>query len=76
MEQVLNQLPRTAMAGEFVPEHYFRKIAPAEILRDGRPLEIDLGCGDGSFLMEMARHHHDRDFLGVERLLGRVRKVC
>ena len=64
------------MAGEFVPEDYFRKITPAEILQDGRPLEIDLGCGDGSFLMEMARYHHDRDFLGVERLLGRVRKVC
>ena len=24
----------------------------------------------------MARHHPERDFIGVERLLGRVRKVC
>lgn len=74
--QALHVLPRPAMAGEFVPAHYFRKLEPAEILRDGRPLEVDLGCGDGSFLMEMAAHHPDRDFLGVERLLGRVRKVC
>lgn len=64
------------MAGEFVPADYFRKLDPAEICRDGRPLEVDLGCGDGSFLREMARHYPDRDFLGVERLLGRVRKVC
>lgn len=64
------------MAGEFVPPHYFRKLEPAELLRDGRPLEIDLGCGDGSFLMEMAARYPERDFLGVERLLGRVRKVC
>lgn len=39
-------------------------------------MEVDLGCGDGSFLMAMAREFPERDFLGVERLLGRVRKVC
>ncbi len=64
------------MAGEFVPGHYFERLAAAELVRDGRPLEVDLGCGDGRFLMEMAEHHPERDFLGVERLLGRVRKVC
>lgn len=74
--QALNVLPRPAMAGEFVPADYFRKLERSEVCRDGRPLEVDLGCGDGSFLMEMARQHPERDFLGVERLLGRVRKVC
>lgn len=75
-KQALNILPRPAMAGEFVPADYFQKLDRREICRDGRPLEVDLGCGDGSFLMEMARHYPERDFLGVERLLGRVRKVC
>jgi len=74
--QALNILPRPRMAGEMVPEHYFQELASSEISRDGRPLEVDLGCGDGSFLMEMAAHYPERDFLGVERLLGRVRKVC
>ncbi len=74
--QPLHVLPRPPLAGEFVPAHYFRKLERGEICRDGRPLEVDLGCGDGSFLMEMAREHPERDFLGVERLLGRVRKVC
>lgn len=74
--QPFNILPRPAMAGEFVPTDYFKKLDEAEIRRDGRPLEVDLGCGDGSFLMEMAREFPERDFLGVERLLGRVRKVC
>lgn len=74
--QPLNILPRPAMQGEFVPVHYFRKMNASEIRRDGRALEVDLGCGDGSFLMEMARNFPDRDFLGTERLLGRVRKVC
>ncbi len=74
--QELNVLPRAAMAGEMVPVDYFQKLGLEEISRDGRALEIDLGCGDGSFLMEMAREYPERDFLGVERLLGRVRKVC
>ncbi|MBC8126170.1 MAG: tRNA (guanosine(46)-N7)-methyltransferase TrmB [Gloeobacteraceae cyanobacterium ES-bin-144] len=64
------------MAGEFVPAHFFLRLERSEICNTGRPLEIDLGCGDGSFLLEMARQYPDRDFLGVERLLGRVRKVC
>ncbi|RYD37582.1 MAG: tRNA (guanosine(46)-N7)-methyltransferase TrmB [Verrucomicrobiaceae bacterium] len=64
------------MAGEFVPRDYFRTLEPGEIHRDGRPLEIDLGCGDGAFLLGMAKEYPERDFLGVERLLGRVRKVC
>jgi len=74
--QPLHVLPRPPMAGELVPAHYFRELARGEILRPGRPLEVDLGCGDGSFLIDLARHHPDRDFLGVERLLGRARKVC
>lgn len=60
---------------EFVPPDYFRRLEKSELRRDGRPLEIDLGCGDGSFLLGMAAEHADRNFLGVERLLGRVRKV-
>ncbi len=75
-KQELNVLPRAAMAGEMVPVDYFRELAMEEISRNGRALEVDLGCGDGSFLMEMARVYPERDFIGVERLLGRVRKVC
>lgn len=74
--QPLNILPRPAMAGELVPADYFQKLERAEICLGGRPLEVDLGCGDGTFLMEMAREFPEREFLGVERLLGRVRKVC
>jgi len=76
MDQPLNGLPRRAMQGEFVPDHYFRRFDATALQRDGRPVEIDLGCGDGSFLLGMAERFPERDFLGVERLLGRVRKVC
>ena len=39
------------------------------------PLEIELGSGDGSFLAEYARRHPEHNFIGVERLLGRMRKL-
>lgn len=73
--QPLNVLPRPAMLGEYVPPDYFRRWERGELCREGRPLEVDLGCGDGSFLVAMAGKFPERDFLGVERLLGRARKV-
>jgi tRNA (guanine-N7-)-methyltransferase len=39
------------------------------------PLEVELGSGDGSFLAQHATRCRDRNFLGVERLLGRLRKL-
>jgi tRNA (guanine-N7-)-methyltransferase len=37
------------------------------------PLHVDLGCGDGSFLCTLAQRMPDKNFLGIERLLNRVR---
>lgn len=38
-----------------------------------RPLEIEVGCGKGRFLARRAAEHPECDFLGIERMLGRVR---
>lgn len=40
-----------------------------------QPLEVELGCGDASFLVEYARLHPEQNFVGVERLLGRLSKL-
>ncbi len=73
----MNTLPRDPISEvEFVPPHYFRRLEESEFRNDGRPLEMDLGCGDGSFLIDLAREHPERDFIGVERLLGRCKKVA
>jgi tRNA (guanine-N7-)-methyltransferase len=40
-----------------------------------QPLEVELGCGDASFLVEYARRNPARNFIGVERLLGRIGKL-
>lgn len=46
-----------------------------ELFTTPQPTELEIGCGDGGFLLEWATRHPDRNFLGVERLLGRVRKL-
>lgn len=38
-------------------------------------MEVELGCGDASFLAAYASQCPGRNFLGVERLLGRLRKL-
>jgi tRNA (guanine-N7-)-methyltransferase len=38
-------------------------------------VEIELGAGDGSFLVAYAKAHPELNIIGVERLLGRLRKI-
>ena len=60
----------------FVPSDYFRVLEKREVFPDAeKPLEVDLGCGDGTFLAAIAAHYPERNFLGVERLLGRIEKT-
>jgi len=63
---------------EFIPENFFAPIDLADIFpgRADAPMEIDMGSGDGAFLVEMAGRAPERNFLGVERLLGRVKRTC
>jgi tRNA (guanine-N7-)-methyltransferase len=53
-------------------------IAPLDLVKIfGRPapLQVDLGCGDGSFLCQLAQANPRENFLGIERLAGRVATV-
>jgi len=47
----------------------------ATVFAVNKPLEVELGSGDGSFLVNYAKLHPEQNFLGVERLLGRLRKL-
>ena len=51
------------------------RIDLAKMFASEQPLEVELGSGDGSFLVERARMHPERNFIGIERLLGRMRKL-
>jgi tRNA (guanine-N7-)-methyltransferase len=61
---------------EWIPDDYFKRVTPEQLFPRMAPVEIDFGCGEGAFLVAMAKRHPERNFLGTERLLGRVRKVC
>lgn len=65
-------------------EHEAIVLDPSEITRclplqtifgTAEPLEVDVGCGKGRFLLERARRHPATPFLGIERLKGRVESV-
>ena len=46
-----------------------------ELFPVAHPAELEIGCGDGGFLLEWATRHPKKNFIGVERLLGRIRKL-
>jgi tRNA (guanine-N7-)-methyltransferase len=52
-----------------------RPLDLAELFPTPQRLEVELGCGDASFLADYAQRHPDRNFIGIERLLGRIRKL-
>ncbi len=51
------------------------RISPDELFSRKAPLEVDLGCGKGRFLSVHASRSPERDFIGIEIKLKRVRKV-
>ena len=46
-----------------------------QLFPKSQPLEVELGCGDATFLVEYAQRHPENNFIGVERLLGRIKKL-
>ncbi len=64
------------------PEEFFRlhsdimlRLDFAAVYGQSNPTELELGAGDGSFLIRYAALRPAVNFLGVERLLGRLRKI-
>ncbi|HEY0257427.1 MAG TPA: tRNA (guanosine(46)-N7)-methyltransferase TrmB [Candidatus Methylacidiphilales bacterium] len=46
-----------------------------KLFGNDRPVELDLGAGDGGFALAYAQSHPGINLFAVERLLGRVRKI-
>ena len=57
------------------PASYIDRLNLSELFPANQPLEVELGAGDGSFLIAWADANPQHNFLGVERLLGRIRKI-
>ena len=52
------------------------RLEPIKLFARPQPIEVELGSGDGSFLLDRARAHPERNFIGIERLLGRMQKMA
>ncbi|HMG06120.1 MAG TPA: hypothetical protein VK581_11705 [Chthoniobacterales bacterium] len=70
------RISQLAESIEFVPADYFHAVSLAEVFPRAASIEVDLGCGDGAYLAARAGQDRDRNFLGIERLQGRVRSAC
>jgi len=68
-------MPTLSPVIELVPEMQVARLDVAELFGRSAALHVDLGCGDGSFLCEMAQQFPKTNFLGIDRLTKRVEKV-
>lgn len=58
-----------------LPVSILERLSFPGIFAKEQPVEVELGAGDGSFLVQYATKHPEHNFIGVERLLGRLRKI-
>ncbi len=56
-------------------ESLVERLDVAKLFPQQQSVEVELGAGDGSFLARYALENPQRNFIGVERLLGRLRKI-
>jgi tRNA (guanine-N7-)-methyltransferase len=57
------------------PASYVERLNVQALFVERQPVEVELGAGDGSFLVQWAGMNPQINFLGVERLLGRLKKI-
>jgi tRNA (guanine-N7-)-methyltransferase len=72
----VSSAPTIASEIELVPANSFERLDMRAVFGRDAPVEVDLGCGDGSFLATIAAENPDKNFLGIERLAGRIRSAC
>jgi tRNA (guanine-N7-)-methyltransferase len=59
----------------FRPESWTQHLPLQDMFDMSRPLEVDLGCGKGRFLLARASANPGTNYLGIDRMLRRIRKV-
>jgi tRNA (guanine-N7-)-methyltransferase len=74
MDAITTELTEEAKY-EVFPTDLCQPLVFCEIFENDLPIELDLGSGSGKFLVDAGARFPNRNFLGIERLLGRVRKA-
>jgi tRNA (guanine-N7-)-methyltransferase len=67
--------PAASSSVVYTPTNWFEPLDWGKMFAQEQPIEIDVGCGKGSFLFWAARTQPQRNFVGVDRLLRRLRRV-
>ncbi len=75
MQSDLSQIKTAAGTLIHKAESILERLDLEKLFPQPQPLEVELGSGDGSFLVKYAALHPEHNFIGVERLLGRLRKT-
>jgi len=68
-------MPTFCSVIELLPELQGARLDLVHLFGRNAPLHVDLGCGDGSFVCEIAKQFPKSNFLAIERLTKRVEKV-
>lgn len=58
-----------------IPDNWLWPLPLASYFPRPQPIEVDLGCGKGRFLLARAARHPEINYLGIDRMLRRIRKV-
>lgn len=59
----------------YIPDDWLYPVDLDKVFDRPGPVEIDLGCGKGRFLLARASSNPDINFLGIDRMLRRIRKI-
>ncbi len=57
------------------PDNWLWTLRLGEYFGNDAPIEVDLGCGKGRFLLARAAAHPEVNFLGIDRMLARIRRI-
>ena len=61
----------------FIPEAQLKKAANfAELFGNDRPLALEIGCGIGDFVVQIAARHPDRNFIAIDIFNQGCRQTC
>jgi tRNA (guanine-N7-)-methyltransferase len=68
-------MTQTLETCRYTPPNWLDPLDWSQVFGRSGPVEVEIGCGKGTFLVWAAAQQPDRNFLGIERLLDRLRKA-
>ena len=57
------------------PPNWTDKLNLSDYFDTSKPLDVDVGCGKGRLLLALAAKSPDRNFIGIDRQLARLRVI-